>query len=232
MGKKTLSSPRISGPEAVWGWGWWAFQFFLLPSLLPAVNSLLARPLSQAELNFTFFLTNFLAAILIFHGFLARSARTAIAHPAYFCQAVILGLAAYFALSKCVGWCISQLDPGFHNANDAFISGLHQSNRYLTLLGTVLLVPIAEECFYRGLFFQTFAKKALWLGYAVSTTVFALIHIQGYIGRVSALTLVLSFLQYLPAGLCLAWSYAKADTIFAPILIHTLVNAWGIYEMR
>ena len=95
-----------------------------------------------------------------------------------------------------------------------------------------MLVPPAEECFYRGLFFQTFAKKALWLGYAVSTTVFALIHILGFIGSASPLALVLSFLQYLPAGLCLAWSYAKSDTIFAPILIHALVNAWGIYEMR
>lgn len=100
MGKKTLSSPRITGTEAVWGWGWWAFQFFLLPSLLPAVNTLLSRPLSQAELNFTFFLMNFLAVLLIFHSFLARSTRSAVAHPAYFCQAVILGLVAYFALSN------------------------------------------------------------------------------------------------------------------------------------
>ena len=26
--------------------------------------------------------------------------------------------------------------------------------------------------------------------------------------------------------------FMKSDTIFAPILIHALVNAWGIYEMR
>ena len=232
MEKKTLSSPRVTNTEAVWGWGWWAFQFFLLPSLLSAVNSLLSRPLSQAELNFTFFLLNFLAVMLIFHSFLARSVGTAAAHPAYFCQAVILGLVAYFALSKCVNWCIHQLDPGFRNYNDAFISGLHLNSRYLTVLGTILLVPPAEECFYRGLFFGVFARKALWLGYAVSTAVFALIHILGYIGSASPLTLVLSFLQYLPAGLCLAWSYAKADTIAAPILIHALVNAWGIYEIR
>lgn len=232
MKKKTLSSPRITNTEAVWGWGWWAFQLLLLPPLLTAVNSLLPRPLSQAELNFTFFLLNFLAVMLIFHSFLARSLRTAFAHPAYFCQAVILGIVAYFALSKCVNWCIYKLDPGFRNYNDAFVSGLHKSSQYLTALGTILLVPLAEECFYRGLFFGIFAKKALWLGYAVSTTVFALIHILGYIGSASPLTLVLSFLQYLPAGLCLAWSYAKADTICAPILIHALFNARGIYEMR
>ena len=61
---------------------------------------------------------------------------------------------------------------------------------------------------------------------------FSAIHILGYIGKASTLTLVLSFLQYLPAGLCLAWSYAKSETILTPIVIHTLINAWGIYEMR
>ena len=38
----------------------------------------------------------------------------------------------------------------------------------------------------------------------------------------------MAFLQYLPAGLCLAWAYTKADTIFAPILIHAIINAVSI----
>ena len=129
MGKKTLSSPRITGTEAVWGWGWWAFQFFLLPSLLPAVNTLLSRPLSQAELNFTFFLMNFLAVLLIFHSFLARSARAAVAHPAYFCQAVVLGLAAYYACMLAVNWVIGLLMPGFANYNDSALSAMRAENR-------------------------------------------------------------------------------------------------------
>ena len=39
-------------------------------------------------------------------------------------------------------------------------------------------------------------------------------------------------LQYLPAGLCLAWSCIRGQTIFAPIVIHALVNAVGIYRLR
>jgi len=36
----------------------------------------------------------------------------------------------------------------------------------------------------------------------------------------------------MPAGLCLAWSYTKSDTIFAPIVIHALVNATAIGFLR
>jgi len=65
----------------------------------------------------------------------------------------------------------------------------------------------------------------------VSMLVFAIIHIIGYIGQYSALELLMALLQYLPAGLCLAWSYTKADTIFAPILIHAAVNFLTIRGM-
>ena len=232
MAKNKLSSPKFQNAEVICGWCWWAFQFFLLPSLLTAVNSLLPRALSQVELNFTYFLLNFLAVFLIFHRFLRKSLDCALAHPAYFCQAIILGLVFYLVLSRIVDWGILKLDPGFRNANDAFISELHRSSGYLTVLGTVLLAPVAEECFYRGLFFGTFARKNLYLGYAVSMVLFSVIHILGYIGKVPPLTLALSFLQYLPAGLCLAWSYVKSETILTPIVIHTLINAWGIYKMR
>ena len=53
---------------------------------------------------------------------------------------------------------------------------------------------------------------------------FALIHILGYVGQYTPLEILMAVLQYLPAGLCLAWSYTKADTIFAPIAIHATVN--------
>ena len=66
----------------------------------------------------------------------------------------------------------------------------------------------------------------------VSICVFSLIHIVGFIGRYSPLELVLSFLQYVPAGLCLAWSYQRSGTVFAPILIHAMVNAYGICNLR
>ncbi len=225
--KKTISATP-SHSETLWGWIYLVFQLVVLPSLLQAANGLLSRPLGTAELNFVFFLLNFLAILWIFHGFLGRSAVQVGQHPAYFLQAVILGSVAYFAASRGMDWVISQLSPGFHNANDAAIAALGRGNFFLTAVGTVVLVPPVEECLYRGLVFRKLYSKSRWAAYVVSMLVFALIHVLGYIGVYSPLELVLCILQYLPAGLCLAWAYTKADTIFAPILIHALVNAYGI----
>lgn len=231
MKKNELSSVSPSGTEAVWGWGWWAFQLLLLPSVLNALNGFLAQPISAAELNFVFYFVNFLAVLLIFHDFLARSARAVLAHPAYFCQAVILGLAAYAAASFCMNRLLALLEPSFQNANDAQLASLFAGGRFLMTLGVVLLAPVAEECFYRALIFRSLYRKAPWLGYTVSVLVFAAVHVVGYIGSYSPLVLALSFLQYLPAGLCLAWSYAKSGTLFAPIVIHCIVNFYGIHSL-
>ena len=75
-------------------------------------------------------------------------------------------------------------------------------------------------------------KVTLWKTFSILFLVFAIIHILGYIGKYSPLELVMAVLQYLPAGLCLAWSYAKADTIFAPIFVHAAINYITIRTLR
>ena len=107
-----------------------------------------------------------------------------------------------------------------------------RGSSFLMTLGTVVLVPPVEECLYRGLIFRRLYGVNKWAAYIVSIVVFALIHIIGYIGSYSPLELCMAVLQYLPAGLCLAWAYTKGGTIFAPIFIHAFVNAVGIYRMR
>ena len=232
MSKNRSLSAQPSQKETLTGFGYLAFQLLLLPSLLTWGNSQLSHPLSDAELNFSFYLLNFLAIILIFHSYLGRSAVQAGQHPAYFCQAVVLGLAAYYACNWAVTWIIRQLAPSFSNYNDASIAAMSRGSYYLMLVGTVILVPPVEECLYRGLIFRSLYGKSRWAAYLVSILAFALIHILGYVGQYSPLALLMAVLQYLPAGLCLAWAYTKADTIFAPIVIHAAINFISIHGLR
>ena len=213
-----------SSQETVGGFCYFAFQLLLLPELLKLVNAQLPVPLREAELNFVFYMINFLAVLLIFHEFFGSAARQAVRHPAYLCQAVILGLAAYYACLFTVNWVIGVLVPGFSNYNDSAISAMRQESRLLVVIGTVILVPTAEECFFRGLIFRNLYGKSHWAAYLVSMLAFAFVHILGYAGQYTPLEMLMALLQYLPAGLCLAWSYTKADTIFAPIAIHAAVN--------
>ncbi len=225
-------SNHLTSQETLSGLLYLAFQLLLLPGLLTWCNGQLGSSLNTAELNFVFYLVNFMAMLLIFHSFLGRSARQAAQHPAYFCQAVILGFVAYYACNYCTTWVVRQLVPSFSNYNDEAIAAMSSSNYFLMFVGTVILVPPVEECLYRGLIFRNLYGKSRWAAYLVSIAAFSIIHILGYVGKYSALELLMAFLQYLPAGLCLAWAYTKADTIFAPIVIHAAINYYGIHSLR
>ena len=224
MRKSRGISSYLTSQETISGFVYLAFQFLLLPGFLHWCNGQLSNPLNSAELNFVFYLLNFMAMLLIFHDFLGRSARQVTQHPAYFCQAVILGFVAYYACFYAIDYLVSLLVPSFSNYNDDAIAAMSRGNSFLMLIGTVILVPPFEECIYRGLIFRNLYGKSRWAAYIVSILIFAIIHIIGYIGRYSPLEMIMAVLQYLPAGLCLAWSYTKADTIFAPIVIHAAIK--------
>lgn len=232
MTKKRTASPCPSGQESAWGLCYLVFQMLFLPSVLFRINDQLPKALSDPELNFLFYLVNFIAILLIFHSFLERSLRQLFQHPIDALQAAVLGFVAYFFCFHATEWLIGLLRPGYSNYNDASIAALCRGNYFLMFLGTVVLVPPVEECLYRGLIFRNLYQKSPWAAYIISIAAFACLHILGYIGSYSAADLLIAFLQYLPAGLWLAWSYLKGDTIFVPIAIHAAVNFITIYDFR
>ena len=232
MIKSRMNSPCPSGQETVAGLCYLAFQMLLLPSALVWVNGQISRPLSDPELNFVYYIIKFIAVLLIFRDFLNRSLSQLLHHPIDALQAAILGFVAYYVCFYAIDWLVSLLIPGYTNYNDESIAALSRGNYFLTLIGTVILVPLAEECFYRGLIFRNLYKKSHWAAYCISIAAFACIHILGYIGQYSARELIIAVIQYIPGGIWLAWSYIKGDTIFVPIAIHAAVNFITINGFR
>ena len=232
MKKSHSIGAYLSGQETIAGFVYLAFQLLLLPGILTFVNQHLENPLNTAEVNFLFYLINFIAILLIFQRFLGNSLEHVWQHPIYFLEAVILGFVFYYLCNYALTWVMQQFFPTFSNYNDAAIAEMRSSNHFLMLIGTVVLVPPAEECFFRGLIFRNLYGKSKWAAYIVSILAFAVIHIIGYIGSYSALELLIAIVQYLPAGLCLAWSYVRSDTIFAPIVIHAAINFIAINALR
>lgn len=224
MIKNRASSPCPSARESIWGACYLLFQMLALPSFLYWVNGQADTPLSDPELNFLFYIVNFVAILLIFHDFLARSLSQLLHHPIDGLQAAILGFVAYYVCFHAMDWIVSLVLPGYTNYNDESIADLSRGNYFLMFLGTVILVPPVEECLYRGLIFRNLYKKSHWAAYVISIAAFACLHILGYIGTYAPSELIIAFLQYIPAGLWLAWSYIKGESIFVPILIHAAVN--------
>ena len=100
------------------------------------------------------------------------------------------------------------------------------------MLGTVLLAPVAEECVYRGLVFRNLYPISKVAAYIVSMAAFSAVHIVSFLGLYTPLQLVLAFLQYLPAGLWLAWCYTKSGSIYGPLAMHMLINAYSYGLLR
>ena len=225
-------SVSLSKKEVVFGILYTLAELLVLPSLLTWGNWLLGSPLSVTQLNFVFFALNFIIITVAYRRFLIENFKTLLQNPWRVLRFAGAGLLLYWVGNFFVSLLVVLLSPDFVNANDQSIQQLTQDNVILMTLGTVFLVPVVEENLFRGVLFGSlYAKNRFW-AYAVSTAVFSAIHIVSYLGVYSPLELLLSFLQYVPAGLCLAWSYQKADSIWAPILIHIAVNQMGTLAMR
>ena len=209
--------------ENLLGFIYLAFSQLLLPDLIAITAYSLGFSISLATLNVIYFFVNSISVVAIFHRFLGRSLKKAWKSIPKCLLYVIMGFGMYYWATILLGILISQISPHFANVNDQAIEGIAQELPGLIAFATVFLVPVVEETLYRGLIFQGLQRKHRILAYIVSVTAFALIHIVGFIGSADWATLGLCFLQYLPAGIALAWAYEKADTIVAPILIHIII---------
>lgn len=218
--------------ELLPGWIYFILQMTVIPVALVFINEALGNPLGEAVLNFIFFAINFACAIFIFWRFLLENGKVTVKNPLAWVKGVGIGFGLYWFLSILVGVLILYLYPEFSNVNDDSIAALVEENTQLIAFATVWLVPITEELFYRGLIFRGLYNRSRVAGFVVSVLVFSAVHVVGYIGLYEPMHLLLCFLQYLPASLCLALAYALSDSIWAPITMHILINHIGILAMR
>lgn len=79
----------------------------------------------------------------------------------------------------------------------------------------IVLAPLGEEFFFRGLLFST-AKRFGWpkLGWIGVSFFFALIHLNAP-----------TFLPLFVLALALTWLYEKTEGLLAPVMAHSLFNA-------
>lgn len=88
-------------------------------------------------------------------------------------------------------------------------------------LGVCVLVPIAEEIFFRGVVFAGIRKKLnFWPAALISGIIFALGHIEG--GAENSISIMITILI---SAIALAWAYEKTNSLWTPIIIHSAMNA-------
>ena len=236
MNQKNVLSVRLTRAESIAGWIYLPCYLLLLSLLLGFVLALLGYDLNssvaQARINLLYGLINFIAIAIIFHRFLIANLSNIPRRFWGFLQAIILGFALYWAATAAINGLLQWLYPGLRNANNDSITTMAGVDYRAMLLYTVALAPVTEESLFRGLIFSSIHKKHRILAYAVSALAFAALHIVGYLGTVPAWQLGLSLLQYLPAGIALAWVYERAVSIWASIVLHMAINALSMLALQ
>ena len=93
-------------------------------------------------------------------------------------------------------------------------------------LTAIVMAPVAEEMFFRGLLFQAFARR--WNGVSaamLSSVVFSLVHVR----NLETQSLLIGAGVFV-SGLVFAKLFWKSGTLWAPIVGHMTVNAaWTLW---
>jgi membrane protease YdiL (CAAX protease family) len=88
----------------------------------------------------------------------------------------------------------------------------------LVVLAIVVLAPIAEEIFFRGVVFNAWLREGgRRFAFIGSALLFAVIHVS-----------LVSLLPIFALGLMLAWVYDRTGTLVAPIAMHATVNGISV----
>lgn len=116
---------------------------------------------------------------------------------------------------------ILRFAPGFEFAPHPTIEALQDPARPIGVIvalwgGAIVLAPLAEELFFRGLV-QTFLVRVVgnrWLAIALASVAFGIVHFQQP-HAVPALAVL---------ALLLGYAYERTGSLLPPILIHALFN--------
>ena len=153
------------------------------------------------------------AVILIMKKRLAPSLSLKKFSPLALVPCIVLG-AAFNFFSECA----ISLIPFPESVIDTYrelYSYLGRGNAVLEIIGVVVITPIAEELFFRGVAYRLMRKKSsAALSVALSSVLFGLAHGNA-----------LSFVYTVPLGVILAVSFEAHGSIFVPVLIHASFNA-------
>lgn len=134
--------------------------------------------------------------------------------------AIGLGFLALY-VTKFLGGVILFLEngPEATTQNQALLGGVHP---LLLFVLAVIVAPIVEEIVFRGLIMKrTFDNS--YLGIAISSILFALLHLPTDIG---------SWVLYLGMGLVLGIVYWKTEKLEHVIMIHFLNNGLSVLLMQ
>ena len=115
------------------------------------------------------------------------------------------------------------------NPNSEAVYDAVSLNAYNMFAVAAIMAPIVEEVLFRGVIFGTIRQKSRILAYVVSILLFSVYHLWTSVALNGDWSVLIYMIQYVPAGLTLAWSYEKTGSIWTSIFLHMTINAVAVF---
>lgn len=210
---------------------WLALYLFAVQDLLARALALPGRPGDDLTLNKVYFVACFLITVLVFWRFLADSLRAAFREPGRLLKGLLLGFCVYEFCQVGLGMLIEAVAPGLSSPNDETVTALAGENFRAMAAAAILLAPVTEETLLRGLVFGCVREKSRLGAYLVTALLFAGMHLFPYIWSMDPGSIVWNAALYMLPSAALCMCYEYAGTIWAPILLHAILNGISMWAL-
>ena len=222
-------------------------MFLILPFfLLVFVMDVFQSETAQLWLELAFHGLSFGLCVRLFRSHFSDSTRYAQQNPKKFlavtavCLALSLGvIVGYFLVFRSIRPVNDLVEFGFYYTvpltEKNFVTyplNMLMTNPALTFLCMAVFTPVSISCLYYGSCFAQVCYRNPWLAYpAVAALLFLPRLINCFTFRwINEMELIL-YLTQLPLHLIACYAYQRTESIWSPILIHSVVNVLGCAAM-
>ena len=221
--------PQMTDSERKRGWVFFALYLLVFPYLNAWAQQVLLGDAEApaAETNVVYYALLFALALLVFWSFLRHGFSLLVDWLPENCFAFVTGLVGALVLSFLAG--LLPL-PVENPVPMQYLQEYLLSPAATTVL-LVVLMPLIEETLFRGLLFGTLRRESRALAYVATVLVYALSCVWRYVFQPTGVDLryLLLAVEYLPMSLALCWCYDNGGSIWSPIALHAVINAFTLF---
>ena len=202
-------------------------HIIVLDFLIPMIMKAAAPSASHYWSNFIYFAVSCLFIIIVMHSYLFKSVSDLIDCRMDALTGIVTGFFAYYILRwlmAVIFWIIGW--NGFP-AVSGILSQVRLNSGVMPIV-SLILAPIVEEVLFRGVVFGGLRRKSRLAAYLIAFLVFGFYCAWSRFFSGFDWDLLIEFLYCMPASLALCWCYEKGGSVWAPILLHLLINVLSV----
>lgn len=225
-GRRRPWRPQLTRAELGRGWVFFALYVFLFPWLMGWVQRSYPGEFPVAEANVVYYLIIAALAFLVLWSYLKLSFRLLLDWLPENLFFFVTGLAGGEVLNVLVNLIpLPVQNPSLMSYREQYFFA-----PAATILILVVLMPLVEEVFFRGLLFTTARSYSRVLGYALSVAVYAFYCAVPFVYAYGMLDLryLLLMVQYIPMALALTWCYDRGGSIWSAVALHMVFNGFTL----